>query len=322
MLDRYCVTCHNARLKTGDLVLEGLSVHDAAGSPEIWEKVIRKVRAGVMPPQGAPRPPPDALGALATGLETALDRAAAARPFPGRPLLHRLNRAEYQNAIRDLLDLEVDAATLLPPDDSAYGFDNISDVLGVSPYAAGAVSLGGGADQCARGGRSGDTARQRHLSRAAGPVAEPARGGPAAGHRGRPARAPHVSARRRVPVRHQAVSHQPEHRAGAAVPERVRDCRGRPPGAPGHDRRHRRPGPDVRGADRHRRRRRAAHARPRARAGRPARRDGGVHRPHGGQGRGAPAAVPAGLGRQLRLGRLAAHPDVRRHRAVRCHRAG
>ena len=133
MLDRYCVTCHNARLKTGELVLEGLSVHDAAGSPEIWEKVIRKVRAGVMPPQGAPRPAPDALGALATGLETALDRAAAARPFPGRPLLHRLNRAEYQNAIRDLLDLEVDAATLLPPDDSAYGFDNISDVLGVSP---------------------------------------------------------------------------------------------------------------------------------------------------------------------------------------------
>ena len=133
LLDRYCVTCHNPRLKTGDLVLEGLSVPEAADHAEIWEKVIRKVRAGVMPPQGVPRPPADALASLAAGLETALDRAAVARPFAGRPLLHRLNRAEYQNAVRDLLHLEVDATTLLPPDDSAYGFDNISDVLGVSP---------------------------------------------------------------------------------------------------------------------------------------------------------------------------------------------
>ena len=86
-----------------------------------------------MPPHGARRPDEASYHALASWLETRIDRAAAAAPNPGRPLLHRLNRAEYANAIRDLLDLDVDVAVLLPPDDSAYGFDNISDVLGVSP---------------------------------------------------------------------------------------------------------------------------------------------------------------------------------------------
>ena len=183
LLDRYCVTCHNARLKTGDLVLEGLPVHDAAGNPEIWEKVIRKVRAGVMPPQGSPRPAGDALGAFASGLETALDRAAAATPFPGRPLLHRLNRAEYQNAIRDLLDLDVDAATLLPPDDSAYGFDNISDVLGVSPSLQERYSRRAAQLSALAVGDPATPPGQRHLSRPAGPLAEPARRRAAARHR-------------------------------------------------------------------------------------------------------------------------------------------
>ena len=100
---------------------------------EAWEKVVKKLRAGTMPPQGAPRPDEATQAALVTWLETTIDRASAARPNPGRPALHRLNRAEYQNAIRDLLALDVDAAALLPPDDSSYGFDNVADVLGVSP---------------------------------------------------------------------------------------------------------------------------------------------------------------------------------------------
>jgi hypothetical protein len=132
-IDQYCVTCHSARLKSGDLVLENADVAHLANNAEVWEKVVRKLRAGVMPPQGARRPDDATMHALIASLESGLDQAADARPNPGRPLLHRLNRAEYKNAIRDLLALDVDVATLLPPDDSAYGFDNISDVLGVSP---------------------------------------------------------------------------------------------------------------------------------------------------------------------------------------------
>jgi mono/diheme cytochrome c family protein len=133
ILDQYCVTCHNERLKTGGLVLEALDSARPADHVDVWEKVVRKIRAGVMPPQGARRPNDGSLHALVQWLEQGLDRAAAERPDPGRPLLHRLNRAEYRNAVRDLLGLDVDVTTLLPPDDSAYGFDNISDVLGVSP---------------------------------------------------------------------------------------------------------------------------------------------------------------------------------------------
>jgi hypothetical protein len=133
LLAQYCVTCHSARLKSGDLVLESADLTRVADTPDVWEKVVRKVRAGLMPPPGARRPPDEALRQMVSWLEGTLDRAAVARPFAGRPLLHRLNRSEYQNAVRDLLALDVDAAALLPPDDSAYGFDNISDVLGVSP---------------------------------------------------------------------------------------------------------------------------------------------------------------------------------------------
>jgi mono/diheme cytochrome c family protein len=132
-LDQYCVTCHNARLKTGGLVLENADLTRVPRDADMWEKVVRKLRAGVMPPQGARHPDAAATRGLVAWLESSLDRAADARPDPGRPLLHRLNRAEYKNAIRDLLALDVDVTTLLPPDDSAYGFDNVSDVLGVSP---------------------------------------------------------------------------------------------------------------------------------------------------------------------------------------------
>jgi len=132
-VDTYCVTCHNQRLKTGGLTLDDERVSDAAAHADVWEKVIRKVRGGMMPPAGLPRPSAQAQTALVSFLETTLDRAALAMPNPGRPLAHRLNRTEYANAIRDLLDVRVDPSGMLPSDDSAGGFDNNADVLGVSP---------------------------------------------------------------------------------------------------------------------------------------------------------------------------------------------
>ena len=133
LLDKYCVTCHNQRTKTAGLMLDTLDVANTPAGAEVWEKVIRKVRGGMMPPVGMPRPDAAALNGLASYIETSIDRAAAAHPNPGRTVLHRLNRAEYGNAIRDVLALDVDVTSLLPTDDSAYGFDNIGDVLGVSP---------------------------------------------------------------------------------------------------------------------------------------------------------------------------------------------
>ncbi len=133
VLNTSCITCHGDRTRSGGLSLEGADLGDIPKGAETWEKVIRKVRAGMMPPPTARRPPAAQLAALAGYLETSLDRAAAARPRPGRTAMHRLNRAEYANAIRDLLALDVDVAALLPPDDESSGFDNIADVLTVSP---------------------------------------------------------------------------------------------------------------------------------------------------------------------------------------------
>ena len=133
VLDRYCVSCHNDRLKTSGLSLEKLDVSGADSAPDIWEAVARKLQARSMPPQGARRPDEATYRVLEAAIENRLDAAAAARPNPGAPILHRLNRSEYANAIHDLLVLDVDVTSLLPPDDAAYGFDNISDVLGVSP---------------------------------------------------------------------------------------------------------------------------------------------------------------------------------------------
>ena len=134
LLDKYCVTCHNEKTKTAGLSLEKVDFVRPSNSADVWEKVIRKVRAEMMPPVGAPRPEKSALDALATYLETSIDRAAADNPNPGRTVLHRLNRAEYGNVIRDLFGLKsVDVNSLLPADTEAYGFDNIADVLGTSP---------------------------------------------------------------------------------------------------------------------------------------------------------------------------------------------
>ena len=133
VLDQYCVTCHNERLKTGGLALDSLKPDRIAADAETWEKVVRKVRAGLMPPAGAKRPDRGSLDAFATAIEGTIDHFAANNPNPGRAPLHRMNRVEYANAIRDLLVLDVDPSTLLPADDSSHGFDNIADVLGVSP---------------------------------------------------------------------------------------------------------------------------------------------------------------------------------------------
>ncbi|HEY7335432.1 MAG TPA: DUF1592 domain-containing protein [Bryobacteraceae bacterium] len=132
-LDQYCVTCHNQRAKTAGLELDAADLSQISSHAELWEKVVQKLRTGMMPPPGARRPDAATYNTTATWLEARLDQAASAHPDAGRPVLHRLNRSEYANAIRDLLDLDVDASALLPPDDSAFGFDNISDVLGVSP---------------------------------------------------------------------------------------------------------------------------------------------------------------------------------------------
>ncbi len=133
VVDRYCVTCHNGRMRTGGLALDAFKVIDAHAEAQTWEKVVRKVRTGMMPPSGAPRPDRSTLDAFAASVENTLDRAAAAVPNPGAPALHRLNRTEYGNAVRDLLDLPIDAAALLPGDDSSEGFDNLASVLSVSP---------------------------------------------------------------------------------------------------------------------------------------------------------------------------------------------
>lgn len=137
LLKQYCITCHNERLSsrgTVPLELETASLTDVSARAELWEKVIRKLRTGSMPPMGRPRPDVAATDAFASWLEKEIDQVAVARPNPGRTVpLHRLNRTEFQNAVRDLLALEIDAATLVPADDQSYGFDNIAGVLKVSP---------------------------------------------------------------------------------------------------------------------------------------------------------------------------------------------
>jgi hypothetical protein len=133
LLNRYCVTCHNERLRTAELLLDQADVDNVSDSAPVWEKVVRKLRAGQMPPAKMPRPEGDALASFASYLEAELDRAAETDLNPGRVGIHRLNRAEYSNAIRDLLALEIDGAALLPADDSEYGFDNIARTLSVSP---------------------------------------------------------------------------------------------------------------------------------------------------------------------------------------------
>jgi mono/diheme cytochrome c family protein len=134
VLDRYCVTCHNQRLKSAGVSLDSLDLTALGDDVELSEKVVRKLRAREMPPPGAPRPPAAELARTATWLESMLDVAAATHPNPGRVAVHRLNRREYTNAIRDLLGLELDQKTLLADDEpDQQSFENLASVLSVSP---------------------------------------------------------------------------------------------------------------------------------------------------------------------------------------------
>ena len=134
VFSQYCIGCHNSRLKTAGLQLDSLDIDHVADNAQQWEKVITKLRTGEMPPPGRARPDPDTYRAVASALERALDAAAAATPHPGRVPVHRLNRSEYTNAIRDLLGLEIDGRALLSSDEADQeGFDNVASVLSVSP---------------------------------------------------------------------------------------------------------------------------------------------------------------------------------------------
>ena len=132
-LTRYCQGCHNDRAKTGNMSVQPLKVDNLAVNDETWEKILRKVSLGEMPPSGAAKPPKESLTEFASWLSTSLDKNAAQHPDPGHATLRRLNRVEYANSVRDLLDLKIDFSTELPVDDSGLGFDNIADVLSVSP---------------------------------------------------------------------------------------------------------------------------------------------------------------------------------------------
>ena len=135
LLNTYCVTCHNATLRTADLALDALDVAKPAEAPEVWEAVIRKLRVSAMPPPGRPRPDKPVTDAFVSFLRTEIDHAAVLNPNPGRvAAVHRLNRAEYGNAIRDLLAVDIDVDSMLPADDSGKdGFDNTASMLSVSP---------------------------------------------------------------------------------------------------------------------------------------------------------------------------------------------
>jgi len=134
VLDQYCVTCHNEKLKTAGLMLDKADIAHPGASAELWEKVLKKLHAGEMPPPGRPRPDPPSYAALSSFLEKGLDDAASANPNPGRVAVHRLNRTEYRNAVRDLIGLQIDTKSLLSPDEADQeGFDNVASVLSVSP---------------------------------------------------------------------------------------------------------------------------------------------------------------------------------------------
>jgi hypothetical protein len=133
ILDQYCVTCHNDKSRTANFSLQKADLATVGDHPEIWESVIRKLRAGMMPPAGMPRPALVKYDGLRDWLEDQMDRKAALHPNPGSIVMHRLNRIEYANAVRDLLDLEIDVSSLLPADNSARGFDNVAGSLTISP---------------------------------------------------------------------------------------------------------------------------------------------------------------------------------------------
>src|SRR3954453_23110785 len=133
LLTKYCLTCHNTRAKIGGFVLEGMTAENPGSRPEVWEKVVRRIKAGEMPPAGLPNPGAPSLKAFTAELVQNLDDAARRTPYAGQPVVRRLNPTEYANAIADLLSIELPVAADLPQDGIAAGFDNIADALSMSP---------------------------------------------------------------------------------------------------------------------------------------------------------------------------------------------
>ncbi len=165
-VSRYCVGCHSDRQKTGGLSLEGADVVDLSTRTEVWEKVVRKLRTGAMPPLGATRPDESVRASVIASLEAGLDRLASARPYPGRPSVHRLNRAEYANAVRDLVAIEITPETFLPPDNPSHGFDNIGEVLDLSPSLLERYSAAAGEIASLAVGHVGDVVATSRVFRA------------------------------------------------------------------------------------------------------------------------------------------------------------
>ena len=164
VLYQYCVTCHNEKLKTAGLMLDKLDLAHIGEHAEEWEKVVRKLRAGMMPPSGLPRPDAATYESLTVSLENELDRAAAANPHLPAPGVHRLNRTEYANAIRSILALDIDPAAFLPADDSSYGFDNVESGLGVSPaLVEGYVEAAAKISRLAMGHETGPARKVYHV---------------------------------------------------------------------------------------------------------------------------------------------------------------
>ena len=177
VVTQYCVGCHNDKLQSGNVNLTKLDVSHPAATAELSEKVVRMLHAGMMPPPGVPRPNAEAAKTLMASIENGIDQAAAIHPNPGRPALHRMNRPEYANSIRDLLGVTVDVSALLPSDDMSHGFDNMADVLTLSPALDGRVHPRSGQDQPGGGGRAGRVSADAHLLDPARAIADAARGG-------------------------------------------------------------------------------------------------------------------------------------------------
>jgi Protein of unknown function (DUF1592)/Protein of unknown function (DUF1588)/Protein of unknown function (DUF1585)/Protein of unknown function (DUF1587)/Protein of unknown function (DUF1595)/Planctomycete cytochrome C len=164
VIDQYCVTCHNQKLKTAGVMLDQADLAHVGDNAEVWEKVVRRLRAGLMPPQGMPRPSAAAYETLTVTLENELDRAAAAKPRLPVPSVHRANRTEYANAIHDLLALDIDPAAFLPADDTSYGFDNVVSGLQVSPaLVEGYVSAATKISRLALGHETGPSRKVYHV---------------------------------------------------------------------------------------------------------------------------------------------------------------
>jgi len=162
VLDKYCVTCHNQRLKTAGLTLDTIDAANIPAAADTWEKVVRKLRAGSMPPPSSPRPDQATYDALISHLESSLDRAAVDHPNPGRTdAFHRLNRSEYHNAVRDLIGLDVDVTSLVPADAAdEHGFDNMAGVLSVSPVLLERYGAATANQPSARGARAAASGRR------------------------------------------------------------------------------------------------------------------------------------------------------------------